>query len=339
MKNSSSDGLISIVMPFKNTAVFLEECIQSILSQSYENWELIAVNDHSTDNSEQIIQAISDGDMRISVLQNEGSGIISALQTAYKQSVGGFITRMDSDDIMPHRKLETLLKNLQKHGKGYLSTGLVSYFSEKGISEGFHNYEQWLNKLTSSGLNFTELYKECVIPSPCWMIYREDFDACGGFNSDTYPEDYDLVFRFYKSGLKCTPCNDILHLWRDYTTRTSRTDPNYADNGFLVLKTHYFLALSYNNTKPLALWGAGKKGKFIARKLIEANIAFTWVCDNPKKLTKQIYNHGLCRVEDVEELKEMQHVISIAQPAAQIQIKNQLNSLGLQPMKDYYFFC
>ena len=65
----------------------------------------------------------------------------------------------------------------------------------------FFKYEKWINGLTLTGNNYTEIYKECVIPSPCWLIHRNDFENCDGFEPNIYPEDYDLTFRFYKANL------------------------------------------------------------------------------------------------------------------------------------------
>ena len=228
--------LVSILIPFKNTEAFLDECLQSIIHQSYEHWEALAVNDHSDDSSARIVKKYSKLDSRIKVFDNVGSGIIPALQNAYSKSTGSLITRMDSDDIMQPNKLEIMVHSLLKKGKGHLAVGQVKYFSHRGISDGYDRYEKWLNRLTEKGENYSEIYKECVIPSPCWMAFREDFDEVGAFEPDRYPEDYDLTFRFYEKGLKCIPCNQVLHQWRDYDTRTSRTSVHYAQNYFLELK-------------------------------------------------------------------------------------------------------
>jgi glycosyltransferase involved in cell wall biosynthesis len=63
---------ISILIPYKNTAEFLPDCIQSIIDQTHEDWEILAVNDHSTDNSLDIMYSYAQKDTRIKVLINEG---------------------------------------------------------------------------------------------------------------------------------------------------------------------------------------------------------------------------------------------------------------------------
>lgn len=331
--------LISIVMPVKNTSLFLEECLNSILNQTYTHWELLAVNDHSTDNSFDILHNYSEKDSRIKVFDNDGKGIIDALSLAYRKSSGELITRMDSDDIMQPQKLELMHADLQQNGKGNIALGLVKYFSEEQLGEGFSKYESWLNTLTKKGNNFFEIYKECVVPSPCWMVWREDFDKCGGFNSDVYPEDYDLVFRFYSCGLKCLPSNNLMHLWRDYPTRTSRTDEHYADSSFIEIKTNYFLKLHYDSSRNLVVWGAGKKGKFVAELLLKNDIPFQWICDNPKKIGKDIYNQKMLPFTALDEIENAQSIVTVASPSAKKEIENYFSDRKLLPMKDYYFFC
>lgn len=330
---------VSILMPVRNTALFLEECLDSILAQSYLDWELIAIEDHSEDNSWSILQTYAAEDARIKVFKNSGKGIIQALRMAYQHSSGNYITRMDSDDIMPTQKLEVLQSNLSQAKQGHLATGLVHYFSGKSLGNGYLRYAEWLNTLSKKGTNFKEIYKECVIPSPCWMIHRVNLDAAGAFHSDRYPEDYDLCFRFYEQGLICLPSDVILHHWRDSEERTSRHDPNYADNNFLGIKLHYFIKLDYQKERPLVLWGAGKKGKKLASSLQKANIPFHWICNNDQKIGKDIYEQRLYSVAHLDELYKPQIIIAIAQPEAQMKLKNRFEKQKLEANNDYFFFC
>lgn len=331
--------LISILTPFKNTSVFLPECIESIQNQSYKNWELIIVNDSSTDTSFSIVEAYSKTDNRIKLYNNSGHGIIAALQTALNNSKGAYITRMDSDDIMTPNKLEVLYNKLTLNGRKHVAVGLVKYFSETGIGNGFYKYEQWLNALTKEGENYQGIYKECVIPSPCWMVHKQDLLDCDAFNPNDYPEDYDLTFRFYKHQFTCIPCDDLLHYWRDYSTRTSRTHEHYAQSHFLDIKLRYFFKLDFDENRPLTIWGAGDKGKFIAKKLVANNIPFYWICDNPKKIGKEIYGQILRRFDFLSELSNPQSIVSVANEDAQKEIKIYFDSQNMTVMNDYFFFC
>lgn len=324
-------------MPVKNAGNFLEECLLSVISQTYPHWELIAVDDHSRDNSMEILEKYSKRDKRIRYLKNPSTGIIPALRTAYEVSNGEYIHRMDADDIMPKAKLETLLHILKIEGEGTVATGKVKYFSDAGISEGYRKYEAWINKLCESNTHWQEIYKECVVASPCWMVHRSDFEKCGAFNSDLYPEDYDLVFRFYKNRLKIVASKEVLHMWRDHAERSSRNLKHYAAQSFYELKLKYFLQLEYRPEKKLLIWGAGKKGKRLAKLLKQKNIVFQWASNNPNKHGKEIYEKILYDIE--EALKtEAQIIVSVAQKNAKSEIKTCLKNTGLTENIDYWFF-
>lgn len=328
--------LISILLPVKNTADYLPACLDSILNQSISNWELIAINDNSTDNSPIILKTYAQKDQRIKVLDNRGKGIIAALRLAYQNSTGIYITRMDSDDRMAAEKLKMLLNALSNQGQ--LAVGQVQYFSATQLGAGYQKYEQWLNQLSVQGNNFQEIYKECVIPSPCWMVHRNDLDRCGAFEADRYPEDYDLCFRFYQHGLQVIPADKVLHYWRDYPNRTSRTDAHYSDNRFLAIKMFYFLKLDYQQTRSLVLWGAGKKGKWMAQYLVQQQIPFQWICNNPKKIGKDIYGQVLGDAAKFKDLDKAHFIVAVANEAAQQEIYSSLEKVGVLG-RDFFFFC
>ncbi len=320
-------------MPVKNTAPYLQECLDSILNQTYQAWELIAVNDHSTDSSALILAEYQTQDERIKVYENEGSGIVAALQLAYSKSKGGMLTRMDSDDINSLDKYEIMQQQLDQSGEGFIALGLVNYFSAQGVQDGFKKYENWLNGLLQNGNSFLEIYKECGIPSPCWLAYKTDIEKIGGVATSLIPEDYDLAFRMYQADMKCIPTKEVLLHWRDTPTRTSRTHSDYTNEKMLALKCHYFVEIDFESTKNLILWGAGRRGKFIAKYLIENKIRFTWVCNNEKKVGKSIYGVMLQNTNIIRQIEKKQIIISVANEVEQEEIR--IECADWQA----YFFC
>ena len=307
-----SSPLISIIMPAKNTARYIDACIHSIRQQDYTNWELIVVNDHSTDNTAELITQHQVIDARIQLHHNIKTGIINALQLGYQHAKGQYITRMDADDIMSTDKLSRFLTALQTNGAQHVAVGYVKYFSDGQLRAGYVQYAAWLNSLTATRTNFKDIYRECTIPSPSWMMLKTDFYACGGFSNDVYPEDYDLAFRFRKAGYKIAPIHKTIHYWRDYGDRTSRTDSNYADNRFMALKVMHFVDQDYDNSHTLLLWGTGKKGKTIAQHLIEHDVTFTWICNNTKKIGKDIYGQKIQALSTLQESEDHQVIVSIS---------------------------
>jgi len=83
----------------------------------------------------------------------------------------------------------------------------------------------------------------------------------------------------------------------------------------------------------------GTKGKKVAQLLIEKNTPFVWVCDNPKKIGKDIYNQTLKPFEYLNKLISYQSIITVANQDAQIEIKHYFNIHKKTAMKDYFFFC
>jgi NADH/NAD ratio-sensing transcriptional regulator Rex len=131
----------------------------------------------------------------------------------------------------------------------------------------------------------------------------------------------------------------VLHYWRDYDQRTSRTSEHYGQNYFLDIKLHYFLKLDREPQRPLVVWGAGNKGKIIAESLLKKNIDFKWLCDNPKKIGKKIHGKVLEHYKALEQLPEAQSIITVANDESQAVIREFLTARGQLAMSDYFFFC
>lgn len=324
-------------MPVKNAAPFIKDCIESICKQTYTNWELIAVDDHSTDQSYEIISQYESKNEKIHLLKSKGNGIIPALQMGYSHSSGKYIHRMDADDIMPVSKLSNLFELISHFGKGHVATAHVSYFSDQKLNAGYQNYAKWLNQLCENNNHWGAIFKECVIASPNWLIARDDFERVGGFNSFQYPEDYDLVFRFYKANLKVVSLHEVTHLWRDHEKRSSRTMEIYKDNAYFDLKWHYFKELKLNHNRPTVIWGAGPKGKRLVKTIQKDGHPITWVSNNPNKHGKNIYNEILESYQEIINEKNPQILVAVGQRKAQKEICNFLNSNNYSEGKDYFF--
>lgn len=335
----SDSPLVSIIMAARDTEPYLPACLDSILKQTYKNWQLIAVNDHSTDQTEEILRAYGAKDERIKVFNGSGHRLIPTLQEAYAYSNGELINRMDSDDMMPLDKLEVLVQTWLNYGKGTIIAGGTQHFVDDGeVGGGFIRYEEWLNDVARNNRHYQEIYTECVIPSHCWIIHREDFDKVGAFNPVVYPEDYDLCFRFYKQKLKVVGIDKILHFWRDRSARISRTWEEYKDNRYFDLKLQYFYEIDRDRNRPLALWGAGRNGKDMAKLLLNYEQDFHWYSDNPKKTGKDIYGIRLQQDSEIPMLRTAQIMVVVASPDEKVKIKKRLTDWGKKPVDDFWFF-
>lgn len=108
-------GLVSIIMPSYNTAPYIKETIQSVLNQSYEDWELLIVDDCSTDNTDEVLSEIHDP--RIRIFKNDcNSGAAVSRNRALREAKGQWIAYLDSDDLWMPEKLEKQIKFMESHG-------------------------------------------------------------------------------------------------------------------------------------------------------------------------------------------------------------------------------
>lgn len=123
------DGLVSVIMPSWNTSNFIAESIQSVIDQTYENWELIIVDDCSTDNTDDVVAKFTD--KRIRYFKNEkNSGAALSRNRALREARGEWIAFLDSDDLWNPDKLEHQINFMNEHGY------TLSYTEYEKIDEG-----------------------------------------------------------------------------------------------------------------------------------------------------------------------------------------------------------
>lgn len=115
--------LVSVITPAYNSAEYVEECIESVLNQTYQNWEMLIVNDKSTDNTQSILELYTKRDPRIKLLnQKKNTGAAAARNKALELSKGRFVAFLDSDDAWKPKKLERQLQFMHENKYGFTFT-------------------------------------------------------------------------------------------------------------------------------------------------------------------------------------------------------------------------
>lgn len=110
-----TEGLVSVIMPSWNTGRYIAESIQSVINQTYQNWELLIVDDCSTDNTNEVVASFDDG--RIKYFKNEkNSGAALTRNRAMREAQGEWIAFLDSDDLWTPEKLQKQLEFMKKNG-------------------------------------------------------------------------------------------------------------------------------------------------------------------------------------------------------------------------------
>ena len=134
LKDIGINKMISIVTPSYNSSKFISETIESAISQTYQSWEMIIVDDCSTDGSQEIIKEYCKNDSRIKLFALEdNSGAAVARNRAINEANGEYIAFLDSDDLWTHDKLEKQLAFMQKNNYAFTYT-FYKKIDEKGMS-------------------------------------------------------------------------------------------------------------------------------------------------------------------------------------------------------------
>lgn len=148
--------LVSVITPAYNSEKYISESIESVLSQTYKNWELIIVNDKSTDNTKDIIEHYVDKDSRIRLIElQENSGAAVARNTALESAKGRYIAFLDSDDRWKKNKLEKQIEFMKQNEYSFTFTG-YEYILDSD------NPTQKIFRVPSK-LNYSQALKNTVI--------------------------------------------------------------------------------------------------------------------------------------------------------------------------------
>lgn len=193
---------ISVCMPMYNAAPYLRECIDSILSQSFEDFELLIVDDGSTDNSRDIVRSYDDE--RIRLIENEHD-YIGSLNMLLEEAKGKYIARMDADDVMMLNRLSIQFHYMETHPEVDVLGGAIQCI---GIKD---------NKIISYKEDFVtagDLLSGAVLAHPTVMM-RTASTAGLRYDSDyIYAEDYQLWCQALKAGMKMVNLKDVLIKYR-----------------------------------------------------------------------------------------------------------------------------
>lgn len=225
--------LISVLMPTYNVEAYIEEAVNSILIQTYKNFELIIVDDCSTDKTFEILQKISRKDKRIRLFHNKtNQKICKTLNFALKQACGEYIARMDGDDISTSTRLELLKEFLEQNKDHGLVGSQVLCVDENG---NLLNKSKLLQ--THCFLKFFNLFQSNILH--IWLAKREVYENLNGYRNLLYVEDYDFVLRAIRMGYKVANLPDYLYSVRIRNGNTAAT------NGLKQNKAKIFLQKQY----------------------------------------------------------------------------------------------
>jgi glycosyltransferase involved in cell wall biosynthesis len=329
--------LISVLLPVRNGAATLEEALESIRAQTHAEWELIAVDDGSRDDTPTILERWSRRDARIRVNTHaESRGIVAALNAALAHACGPVVARMDADDLSLPARLERQLALLETGTADVLGCQ-VHYFPDEAVAGGARRYGAWLNSLITPEEHARDLFIECPLAHPTFMLPRTRLEAAGGYRARGWPEDYDLLLRLWRRGARLAKVPEPLFLWREAPDRTSRTNPDYTPEAFRRCKAHH-LARSYlAGGRPALVWGGGPFGKLLARELIAEGVPLRGFVDlSPRRIGQVIYGVRVLSQPEAFRLRGQAFgIAAVGQSGARDEIRAAMAEAGWREGVDF----
>jgi glycosyltransferase involved in cell wall biosynthesis len=334
---SPAPPLISVLLPFYNAQTTLDETLHSIRRQTFSHFELVAVDDGSSDASAAIVAAHAGEDPRIRLLQPGRQGVVGAMNSALAAARAAVVARMDADDLMAPERLALQYQRLCAEPQLAAVGSQVRLFPEDEIQAGLQEYIRWQNSCLTPQDIADEIYVELPIAHPSLMFRRDIVLALGGYRDGLFPEDYDLLLRLHQAGHAMAKVAQVLLHWRESPGRLTRTDPRCSREAFTRLRTE-FLARDprLHSGRPLVICGAGRRTRQRAQLLLDHGFhPAAWLDIDPRKIGNMV--HGV-PVHPPQWLarEEKPFVLSyVTNHGARDIIAAQLQAMGYRRGRDY----
>ena len=200
---STSEKLISVVIPSYNHEKYISEAIKSVLGQDYSNFELIIIDDGSQDNSDKIITSFKDS--RIKYIKQENSGAHASINRGLEISSGDYLSILNSDDVYTRNRFKEMSKILDTNKSIDFICSYIEIINQNGkklgIKEGFKNLDPWPMQNPEKTFKKTNDFKKNLLMSnfiatTSNMFFRRNvYDTIGGMRNLRFAHDWDFALR------------------------------------------------------------------------------------------------------------------------------------------------
>ncbi|WP_462328006.1 glycosyltransferase family 2 protein [Desulfobaculum sp.] len=279
---------ISVVLPAYNAARHLPACLDSLLAQDAGDYDIIAVDDGSTDDTARVLTDYAARHDRVRALLRPHEGVAAAFNTGMEHATGRYIARMDADDTCDPRRLRLQAEHLCANPQVGLVASTVTYGGCRETCAGYAHHVDWTNTLLSAADIFLHRFVDLPFANPAVMFRRECVAAHGGALDGDFPEDYEMWLRWLDAGVRMEKLPQPLVTWNDPPTRLTRTDCRYDQMAFYRVKAAY-LARWLKRTSPhwpeVYIIGAGRPTRQRADLLLDHGVNIRAYVDiDPRKI-------------------------------------------------------
>lgn len=310
--------LVSIVLPVRDAATTLARAVASVRAQTLPDWELILVDDGSTDGTAETVTALAREEPRVRPLRRVASGLVPALNAGLAAARGKYVARMDADDEAHPERLAAQVAFLEAPAQSRIGLAgcLVEFGGDPGARRGYALHVDWINSLVTAEAIALNRFVESPLAHPSVMFRRELIDRHGGYRAGDFPEDYELWLRWMDAGVRMAKVPRVLLRWNDPPGRLSRTDARYAAEAFFRIKAGWLArwlaaegitpasadvaglaanrARAASPSRRVLVWGAGRPTRKRAAQLEGHGVRIAGYVDvDPKKATRALGGRGV----------------------------------------------
>lgn len=227
-KKPMTSEKISIIVPVYNAENYLRRCIDSILEQTYTNFELLLINDGSTDGSAKILEEVKESDSRIRVVHKKNEGVSATRNLGLKLATGDYITFIDSDDFVDKLYLEVLYKSLTENDADIASGNFASFNEERQAFlffttdetyfEKVYSPQEWLNQENNPRHNLFLT----VIFTP-FKLYKRELWENIEYPVGRVREDDAIIHKLYLRCQRISFVNSAIYFYSQHEDSLSKT--------------------------------------------------------------------------------------------------------------------
>lgn len=318
---------VSVILPVYNGAEFLQTCVKSILNQTLQNFELIIVNDGSSDETERIANQFASFDQRVKLITIPHSGVAFAFNAGIQVANSEYIARMDADDEMHTERLEKQKSFLDQRSDIGVVSSLVKFGGDREAKQGYALHVDWINTLITHEDIFLNRFVESPVCNPSVMFRKCLIEIHGAARQGNFPEDYEMWLRWLQGGVRFAKVEQELHIWNDPPQRITRNDDRYSNDAFERAKLPYLIEeiKKFQYGREVYVCGAGRVTRQRSDLLLSAGIEISGYIDvDPSKVGKVYNNIPVYGIEHITNAQQQFILSTVGNRGAREAIRQML---------------
>jgi glycosyltransferase involved in cell wall biosynthesis len=249
---------ISVLLPVRNALPYLASSLASLWRQTLGDFEVIAVDDGSTDGSGDLLERAAACEPRLHVIRTPPRGLPSALNTALARARAPLIARHDADDLSHRRRFELQREFLRAHPRVALAGSRLRLFPAPMVGVGMRRWAAWHNALLTHEAMASEMLIDSPLAHGTAMMRAGWLERVGGWAERGWAEDLDLWLRLLEAGGRFAKLPRVLYGWRQHRGSATRRDPRYRRERFIALKRAALERGILSGASSLTLVGVGE---------------------------------------------------------------------------------